>query len=88
MDISSFDKSQVLAALYNRARAQGMGLIHYTPANMTQDEAQTLLDGGQTYFDYHKGRVMKVSLADNELDTHLYNRDNGIGAAEEAINSI
>ena len=88
MDISNLDKSQVLAALYNRARSQGMGLIHYTPADMTHEEARALLDSGQTYFDYHKGRVMKVSLAEGELDTHLYNRDNGVGAAEDAINAI
>lgn len=88
MDISSLDKSQVLAALYNRARSQGMGLINFTSANMTQEEAQALLDNGQTYFDYHKGRVMKINLAGNELDTHLYNRDNGIDAAENAINAI
>ena len=88
MNISNLEKSQVLVALYNRAQSQGMGLIHYTSANMTQDEAQSLLDGGQTYFDYHKGRVMKVDLAHDELDTHLYNRDNGIGAAEAAINAI
>lgn len=88
MDIGSLDKAQVLAALYNRAQAQGMGLLHYTSVNMTQEEAQSLLDSGQTYFDYLGGRVMKVSLADNELDTRLYNRDNGIDAAETAINSI
>ena len=53
---------------------------------MTEAEAQELLDSGQTYFDYLKGRVMKIDLSgDSELDPRLYDRDNGAGAAERAI---
>lgn len=88
MDISTLNKANVLVALYNRARTQGMGIIHYTPEDMTIDEAQELLDTGRTYFDYHKGRVMKVDLSGDELDTWLYNRDNGPEAAEIAIEAI
>lgn len=85
MDISGLDKAAVLAALYNHARCQGMGYLHYDPKPMTVEEAQEILAKGQTYFDYHKGRVMKVDLSGGFLDTRLYDRDNGLGAAENAI---
>jgi len=88
MNTAHLDKAKVLAELYNRAKTQGMGILHYTPEDMTPDEAQKMLDAGQTYFDYVKGRVMKVDLETYELDTRLYNRDNGEGAAEGVINSL
>ena len=84
MNISEFDKATVLAALYNRAKPQGMGFLHYDPKPMSIEEARELLTQ-QTYFDYCKGRVMKVNLSGTELDTRLYNRDNGHEAAECAI---
>ena len=44
MDISKLDKAEVLAALYNRAQPQGMGFLHYTPEDMTVEEAQVVLE--------------------------------------------
>ena len=82
------DKRQVLAALYNASGPQGLGRFHFTPADMTAEEAGKLLEG-ETYFDYLKGRVMKVSLEnDSEFEERLYDRDNGVGAAQRAIDSI
>lgn len=90
MDISKLDKAEVLAALYNRARSQGMGLLHYTPEDMTVEEARLLLkeQGERPYFDYVQGRVMKVRLYGDELQTALYNRDNGLNAAENALANL
>ena len=85
MDISYLDKAKVLAALYNHARPQGMGLLHFDPQRMTAEQAREILKTGQTYFDYVKGRVMKINLSGDLLDTGLYDRDNGPGAAENAI---
>lgn len=85
MDITGHNKAVILAALYNDARPQGMGLLHYDPKPMTTKEAQAILDKGITDFDYLKGRVMKVNLSGDFLDTRLYNRDNGQGAAEYAV---
>jgi len=71
-----------LAELFNAARPQGFGLLQYKPHRlMTESEAAELLKT-QTYFDYLEGRVMKVNLSGNDLNTHLYNRDNGHNAAE------
>lgn len=81
-------QAAVLAALYNNSKPLGLGILHYDPTPMTVEEAQALLDSGQTYFDYHKGRVMKVLIEGDTLDTYLYDRDNGAGAAARAIAGI
>lgn len=91
ISIKGLDKAKVLAVLYNRARPQGLGYLHFTPDLMTVDEAQILLakvsakSPNYLHFDYVKGRVMKVDLSGDELYTALYNRDNGPSAAEEVI---
>lgn len=41
------------------------------------------------YFDYLFGRVMKVEIPESgEMETWLYDRDNGDGAAEDVIASL
>lgn len=89
MNISRLSKPKLLAALYNNSKALGMGAFHYDPNPMTEEEAFGLLvESGDQYFDYIKGRVMKVNLSGDELDTRLYNRDLGEGAAERVIGSL
>lgn len=88
MDISTLPKAKVLAALFNSAKPLGLGFMHYRASHiMDEAEAAVLLEQ-QTYFDYHEGRLMKVNLAGDTLDTWAYNRDNGTNAAENAIQSI
>lgn len=86
--IAELNKADVLAALYNRARAQGMGFLQYDPTPMTREQAQEILDAGHTRFDYIKGRVMKVSLSGDEFDPWGFDRDNGQGAAQEALDAL
>ena len=89
MDIAGLDKAVVLAALYNRARTQGLGILRFTPDDMTVEEARTILkENPEMYFDYLKGRVMKVDLSEDDVHTALYNRDNGFEAAEKVIEAI
>ena len=88
INIQDLNKAEVLAVLYNSSKPQGMGFMHYDPKPMTKEEAQKLLDAGYTDFDYHKGRVMKVNLSEDELNTWGYDRDNGEGAAERAISAL
>jgi len=87
MSISKLDKAEVLAALYNASRPQGMGFLQADPNDMAVEEARELLAqaGPRPYFDYLKGRVMKIDLSSDELRTGLYNRDLGPNAAEEAL---
>ncbi len=91
IDITGKDKALVLAALFNRARPLGLGFIHYKPRDMDIDEARRVVQGmskadsGQVSFDYLEGRVMKVNLTGDSLETWGYDRDNGNGAAERAL---
>ena len=89
VSIAGLDKVAILAAFYNRAQPQGMGYAHFHPKSMTVEEAQAILDGNSDmYFDYLKGRVMKVDLSKNDVNTALYNRDNGFEAAEKVIDGV
>ena len=93
INIKGKDKADVLRALYNYAKPQGMGYLHYNPKPMTYFEAETILkvEGrkGSLYFDYILGRVMKVDLtSDEEFDETLYDRDNGEGAAQRALDRV
>lgn len=87
ISLEGLDKAEVLAALYNASRPQGMGFVKYTPEPMTAEEARELLSQ-RTHFDYLKGRVMKVDLSQDTLNPWGYDRDNGQGAALEAISAI
>lgn len=92
IDISKLDKAEVLAALYNSSKQQGMGFMHARGREpMTVEEARVELEAaGQfgSYFDYLHGRVMKVSLREDVLRTGLYDRDNGDGAAARALEPL
>lgn len=87
ISIAGLDKADVLAELYNAARPQGMGFTHFDPKPMGNTEAAELLKTTK-YFDYVKGRVMKVEINGDELDPLLYDRDNGEGAAAKVIEAI
>lgn len=85
INISEMNKAEVLSRLFNSSRALGMGFLQPHAEPMTTEEAQEMLDSGQTYFDYVRGRVMKVDLSGDTLRTDLYDRDNGQGAAAAAL---
>lgn len=87
INISKLDKAHVLMALYNNSKPLGLGFLHATSEPMKLVEAKALLCE-QTYFDYLKGRVMKIDLSTNDLRVDLYDRDNGAGAAEEALRDL
>lgn len=87
IDISKVSKAKVLAALYNNSQPLGMGFLQFDPTPMTEQEAEELLEK-YTYFDYVKGRVMKIDLSGDTLSTWLYDRDNGPGAALAALQPI
>jgi len=85
-------KEQVLMALYNASKPQGLGFLHFTPEDMTEAEAKGMIEErkGDLWFDYVKGRVMKINLNSNDstFDDCLYDRDNGDGAAQRAIDRL
>ena len=77
-------KPAALAALYNASQPLGMGMLHYTPEKMTPEEASELLRE-QSYFDYLRGRVMKLDFSKDKMFLGLYDRDNGPGAAQRVL---
>lgn len=88
ISLEGLSKAAVLAALYNNARVQGMGFLQAKSGDMSEADAQKLLDEGHTYFDYLHGRVMKVELKRDSLWPGLYDRDNGRGAAASVIEQL
>ena len=87
--LEKLNKAQALAALFNNAKTQGMGVLHYNPNHvMTEAEAEAVLAEGP-YVDYLEGRVIKIDFdkyGENQLDVTQYNRDNGPFAAQGALN--
>jgi|ERR1019366_93945 hypothetical protein len=99
IDIKGIDKAELLAALVNGARPQGMGFLHDTGTPMTKEEAQKWIDSGRAHgsgvpatkplrFDYVHGRPIKSDIGGDELDPRLYDRDQGQGAAEKVVASL
>ena len=89
MNIAGLSKPAVLAALFNGSRQQGLGFLDPRGSqSMNEQEAAAVIKEEGMDFDYLRGRVMKISIEDDEIDTRLYDRDNGEGAAERAINAM
>ncbi|MDB5053490.1 MAG: hypothetical protein JWM44_1540 [Bacilli bacterium] len=63
VDITGLDQVEVFRRLYNNARPQGLGFLHFIPRDMTPEEAvdQFTLDS-----DYVNGRVMKIRMHSRE----------------------
>lgn len=80
------DRYEVLCALYNKSKPLGLGMLFFTPGQLSLVEAHEHLDG-YDYADYVKGRVIKTKLPQDaeSFDPRLYDRDNGEGAALEAL---
>lgn len=90
ISIKGLDKADVLAALFNHSKQQGLGLLDLSgKSNLTADDARKeLAQNPDGYFDYLRGRVLKVKIAGESFDPRLYDRDNGHGTAQQAIDSI
>lgn len=102
VNIAGLDKAELFAALYNHAKPLGMGFLHYDPKVIDKKGAEELMGlgddssrmfpgmraGRSLYFDYVKGRPLKIDLSGDELETSLYNRDQGDGAAEKIVAAL
>lgn len=88
ISIEGLNKAEVLAALYNASRPVGMGALRFMDADLSILDATRIIERGQLDFDYLQGRVMKVDLSSDEFDERLYDRDNGYGAAFDAVSAL
>ena len=88
INIKGLDKAEELKELYNNSKVQGLGFLQATSMDMTTEEAKELLEQ-QTYFDYLRGKIMKIDLSlDEEFEERLYDRDNGEGSAKRVIDRL
>lgn len=92
ISIKGLDKAEVLQALYNNSRPLGLGFLNPKALqDITIEECKEIIEKSipnDLYFDYLNGRVMKIDIADDILDSWLYDRDNGKGKAEQVINEL
>ncbi len=100
LDISKFEKEEVLAALVNGANAKnvpeiGFFLKVFKLEPFTVQKAKKLITSirkieGQRnlYFDYVDARPLKIDLNTDELDTRLYDLNNGKDAAWEVLQEL
>ncbi len=90
VNIEGLDKADLVIALYARARAQGLGVFADAgcKGQLKRETIEEQFAAGHTYFDYVQGRVLKCSIKGPEMDTWLYNRDNGEGAAEGVVEAL
>lgn len=99
VNIRGLDKAELLRALYNASKPLGKGFLRATPGDMTREQALEVMGCGDDHaqdfgfrrglsFDYVNGRVLKVDLGGDECDTGLFDRDNGEGAGQRAIETV
>lgn len=88
MKLLGLNKAEVLVALYNRAKTHGLGILNTDPNYVMNIEKATELLQTQQYFDYLNGKVLKINLSGDDIDTWGYNRDNGQNAAEEVLQPL
>ena len=88
INVSQIPANELLAKLYNSSRVQGLGFLQAINEEMTPEHATSLLDGKTQYFDYLHGKIMKVEINGTMLNSALYDRDNGPGAAQAVVDSL
>ena len=88
INIAGMDKAELLAALYKNSQPLGLGFLQADANPMTRDEAAEIMRDQGLYFDYLKGRVMKINLEGDELNPWGYDRDNGQGSVASVIENL
>lgn len=99
VNIKGLDKAEVLLALWEGSQIQGISFLGLYNKTMSLDEAKKEVEEkieieekegreGNLYFDYVNGKVIKCDISKDEFDPWLYDRDNGEGAAEKAIERL
>ena len=94
IDISSKDKYEVFAALYNACLPVGLGLGDYNPMpwNKTMAEFGFKHFGkeadGRVHFKWVAGRPMSISFQDNLVYVGSYNYENETGLAQRVIRTV
>lgn len=58
IDITDVNMVEFVKKVYDLSRPQGMGMMHFTPVPLTDEEAKSLInDDGTVNMDYVRGRA-------------------------------
>lgn len=94
IDISSKDRNEVLASLYNASTPVGMGFADYNPMTWTKEIAAMYFEqfgqpdsNGVITFKWVMGRPLNCKFVDNLVYVSGYNNDNEWGLAQRAIST-
>ena len=77
-DVTNVDLNLLVRTAYNLSVPQGLGFLHSTPANMTKEAADEVLekfeesDGLAVAMDYVKGRAVKLSVYSEDGKRWIY----------------
>jgi hypothetical protein len=82
VSIAGIDKAVLLHTLWAHSCQQGMGFLQKNEFSL-EDAREAVKN--ETYFDYVQGRVVKCDIGTDEMETRLYDRDLGQGAAARAV---
>ena len=87
VDIKGLDKAEVLVALWNNSCEVGLS---FNPSGkpLTVKKARKIIKDRYYRFDYCEGRFIKCDLSGDEFDPWRYDRENGSGAAQRAIDAL
>ena len=92
VDISMFNTDELKLTLFyslvdkSTTASPILDLVHTMPDYSNHKNALSAIKRG--YIDRYGGRVIKADLSGNTFSTHNYNRDNGVNAAENIIQTI
>jgi len=85
VNIKGLDKAKVLKALHDNSKAQGLSYLNLK--SLSLEECRNIVKT-QLSFDYLYGKALKVDISKDTFDPWGYDRENGEGAAQHAINTI
>lgn len=91
INIESLDSAEMITALYNAA-STGFGIkvpdVSVSQVQEYLNEQFSGKQGNRLYIDYLFNKPLKIHFGRPILDTRLYDRDNGIGAAKKALEPL
>jgi hypothetical protein len=72
IDVTGVDTVELVKKAYELSRPQGMGMMHFDPTPLTDDEAKSLMnDDGSCRLDYVRGRACKFDVSVNGDKTSI-----------------
>jgi hypothetical protein len=87
IDITGLDKKEILKQLWLGSEpAIVFTMNNIEPPKYNEKEAELAIEKG--YVDYLCGRAIKSEIGTNKLDSYIYDKYNGYGAMEEAVDIV